>query len=198
MRKRIHPLNTCREDSSHLGQFFTPSELCLSVVKYLEISQYSTVLDPTCGRGDFLYACPNPNNCTGIEIDKDLCRQSMERMSGAKIICDDVMNHIDEGKFDYVLSNPPFNLSFSDPKNKLLSSNNGKVVSCIAVLEIALKSAKSKGYVAIIMPRFSINQYPKLKAFILDNAELVHEEGLNPLMWKGAAPISTLLIFHKK
>jgi len=136
------------------GQFFTPPNIVKFMVKYLEPTVNSKVIDPACGHGGFLLETKELiwskiksenerirfiSNLYGI--DKDLflakiCKLYLEILSGGKsnIICEnslDFKNYRTQAKeliknnyFDYVLTNPPFGAKIPINEKNILSDYN--------------------------------------------------------------------------
>ena len=52
-----------------MGQFFTPHELCRSMVEVLSPTSSEMVLDMCCGMGNFFNHLPNLHNTYGFDID---------------------------------------------------------------------------------------------------------------------------------
>jgi len=62
------------------GDFQTPLELASEVVSILDIDQYKTIIEPTCGLGKFLCVCESkrntPINIIGWEINPDYVKKA--------------------------------------------------------------------------------------------------------------------------
>jgi adenine-specific DNA-methyltransferase len=86
------------------GQYFTPKVVATFMVEMANISQNSTILEPSCGEGIFLDILQQQgyNNLTAYEIDQELAQEfscvKYESFISAKV----------EGKFDLIIGNPPY------------------------------------------------------------------------------------------
>ena len=148
------------------GQFFTPQNIIEFMVRYLDPTPNSKILDPACGHGGFLleskellwskidrkYNAEDKIKKQKINsisnfygIDKDLfltkiCKLYLDILSGgnSKIYCEDSLNPseydenvktpIQNGTFDYILTNPPFGAKIPiDDKNLLKKYELGYV-----------------------------------------------------------------------
>jgi type I restriction enzyme M protein len=118
------------------GVFFTPKSLVRMIVNIIQPT-HGKILDPACGSGgmfvssgDFVNACGNATNGINasdkltffgqekVEFNAKLCKMNMAVHGlNAKIISGDEANsfyndyHKLEGKCDYVMANPPFNVN---------------------------------------------------------------------------------------
>ena len=123
------------------GEVFTPKWLIDEMIDTLEIDwsnppQDKTFLDPTCGNGNFLVALAERNiplkNIYGVDLMEDNVKLTKERLQGGfegNILCRDAVtydysfgdvNILDVGdvgvgkKFDYVLTNPPYQMPIGE------------------------------------------------------------------------------------
>ena len=84
-----------------MGQFFTPHELCRSMV-----------LDMCCGMGNFFNHLPNLHNSYGFDIDGRAVTVARHLYPEAHIEKCDIQQYRPEQRFDVIIGNPPFNLKF--------------------------------------------------------------------------------------
>ena len=113
------------------GVFFTPKSLVRMIVNIIQPTQ-GKILDPACGSGGMFLSSGDFENANGInasdkltffgqekvEFNAKLCKMNMAVHGlNAKIISGDEANsfyndyHKLEGKCDYVMANPPFNVN---------------------------------------------------------------------------------------
>lgn len=111
------------------GQFFTPESLVKLIVEILE-PEKGRILDPACGAGGMFIQSANFLKKQGIDPSTKLSFYGQEVISDTIKLCkmnlavhglfgqeikqgntyyDDI--HVSLGKFDFVLSNPPFNVN---------------------------------------------------------------------------------------
>ena len=95
-----------------MGQFFTPHELCRSMVEVLSPTSSEMVLDMCCGMGNFFNHLPNLHNSYGFDIDGRAVTVARHLYPEAHIEKCDIQQYCPEQRFDVIIGNPPFNLKF--------------------------------------------------------------------------------------
>lgn len=95
-----------------MGQFFTPHELCRSMVEVLSPTSSEMVLDMCCGMGNFFNHLPNLHNAYGFDIDGRAVAVAKHLYPEAHIGKCDIQQYRPEQRFDTIIGNPPFNLKF--------------------------------------------------------------------------------------
>lgn len=95
-----------------MGQFFTPHELCRSMVEVLSPTSSEMVLDMCCGMGNFFNHLPNLHNTYGFDIDGRAVTVARHLYPEAHIEKCDIQQYRPEQRFDVIIGNPPFNLKF--------------------------------------------------------------------------------------
>ena len=95
-----------------MGQFFTPHELCRSMVEVLSPTSSEMVLDVCCGMGNFFNHLPNLHNSYGFDIDGRAVTVARHLYPEAHIEKCDIQQYRPEQRFDVIIGNPPFNLKF--------------------------------------------------------------------------------------
>ena len=95
-----------------MGQFFTPHEICRSMVEALSPTSAEMVLDMCCGMGNFFNHLPNLHNAYGFDIDGKAVAVARYLYPEAHIEKCDIQLYSPEQRFDIVVGNPPFNLRF--------------------------------------------------------------------------------------
>lgn len=95
-----------------MGQFFTPHELCRSMVEVLSPTSSEMVLDMCCGMGNFFNHLPNLHNTYGFDIDGRAVTVARHLYPEAHIEKCDIQLYRPEQRFDVIIGNPPFNLKF--------------------------------------------------------------------------------------
>ena len=95
-----------------MGQFFTPHELCRSIVEVLSPTSSEMVLDMCCGMGNFFNHLPNLYNTYGFDIDGRAVTVARHLYPEAHIEKCDIQQYRPEQRFDVIIGNPPFNLKF--------------------------------------------------------------------------------------
>lgn len=95
-----------------MGQFFTPHELCRSMVEVLSPTSSEMVLDMCCGMGNFFNHLPNLHNTYGFDIDGRAVTVARHLYPETHIEKCDIQQYRPEQRFDVIIGNPPFNLKF--------------------------------------------------------------------------------------
>lgn len=95
-----------------MGQFFTPHELCRSMVEVLSPTSSEMVLDMCCGMGNFFNHLPNLHNSYGFDIDGRAVTVARHLYPEAHIEKCDIQQYRPGQRFDVIIGNPPFNLKF--------------------------------------------------------------------------------------
>jgi type I restriction enzyme M protein len=183
-----------RHQRGDRGEFFTPFPIVRLAVEMIDPHPHERIIDPACGSGGFLIQAlsyvlrENPkiqkskfikDNIRGLEFNPDVALATMIRMafeggSGDEIICLNSLSDSDDlnGKFDVVLTNPPFGAKGKVETQKILKSyvlarkwqqvpdgkwEPSKVVLSgqspdILFIEKSLKLLKPSGRMAIVLP----------------------------------------------
>ncbi|AGE50697.1 adenine-specific methyltransferase [Paramecium bursaria Chlorella virus CVB-1] len=140
---------------SKMGIFFTPKPLRDIVLRHVNITPQS-VLEPSCGSGEFLVDCEAmfpEASITGVELDETLSRVSKENTSRSVIHTQDFLT-FDGGKFDLVIGNPPFVQMKSVNKDASVGRSN-------LYIEILFKCItqhlNANGVLAMVLPSTIMN-----------------------------------------
>lgn len=92
------------------GQFFTPHELCKTLVDCLKPKSNDMVADLTCGTGN-IFNHLHEGNCYGCELDKKAYTVAKYLYPDSNIENQNIIYYNPHIKFDYIIGNPPFNLT---------------------------------------------------------------------------------------
>ena len=187
------------------GQFFTPSEVCRTMVEMLEIEPNSVVADICCGKGSF-YNYLKGCSLYGVEKDKQCCQVAQRAFPEATIQCADMCYMEPIPDCDYIVGNPPFNLELP-LRGHPLGNKHGRVLSQALYLERCHRHLKPGGLLAFITPAFNHRQkmlhhdWAKLAKFIKDKFHTVAVVSLprSTFDQAGARDFPTkILIYQKK
>ncbi|MEP2277344.1 MAG: helicase-related protein [Reichenbachiella sp.] len=122
------------------GQFFTSPMLCEFIMNILKPADTDLIADLTFGMGNFFNYCPVESNCYGIELDSNATKVAKHLYPQANLEEGDLQYYHSDIKFDLVVGNPPFNLSWNDGISQLVYCNK------------AAQFLKPGGLMAIITP----------------------------------------------
>lgn len=87
-----------KEERQKLGQFFTPPELSIQMLKKMgEPTPENSIIDPCMGSGNLLVAAIfvgfNPKHCFGVEIDKEIYDIAVERLTNLGVPKENLVNN---------------------------------------------------------------------------------------------------------
>ncbi len=131
------------------GAYYTPKYLASFLARWAVRSPSDSVLDPACGDGAILEeASTITKKLTGIDIDQAACRKLQTTLPCTKVVNQDFFNVKSQlGKFDSIVSNPPF------IRYQLFEHSNGLSSSWLPFLKESLKHLSNRGRLAFIVPR---------------------------------------------
>jgi len=186
--------NKKHSERKEYAQFFTHKNLVEYMIKKLNITQDSTILDPSCGAGAFLAQLQNiTSNIYGIDIEKEaanLCKKNIYTNINNNIIIKNTLKDFElkndfpkiykDGGFDFVIGNPPFqNLKKDidyDSKNKIYRVvSKGVVNSATLMIAKSIELLKESGYLAFVLPKniLRVDTFANLRKFLLKNTTIV-------------------------
>jgi len=188
------------------GQVFTPFHIALHMVSKLfkdgPPNPSSSVLDAGCGTGVFIEAIIHYLSIVGLKLPKIVCieiderlvevaRKKFEKYPQVKVIHGDFLLISEEklgGKFDYIISNPPY-ISYEyieDEKRelykKLFNVAKGRFDTYMLFFEKALQLLKPGGRLVFITPEkyiytLSARELRKLLAkYKIEELEFIDEK----------------------
>ena len=175
-----------------LGEYFTPRHIVKLMINLIEPKIGEKIYDPACGTGGFLISAFNyikerTANKKGIlKTLKEDTIYGNELTGTAKIakmnmiITGDGHTNIEqkdsleypiEGKYDVVLSNPPYGQVTDFGNNYFIMSNNGDVV----FIQHIVKSLSMGGRASIVIPEgvlFRPNDDYDLRKWLIQNTDI--------------------------
>lgn len=89
------------------GSYFTPLDVCESLVAWVKLQPTDRIIDPSCGDGEFLALHANS---VGIEQNPESARRAVERVPSALVHEGDFFSWAAETheRFECAVGNPPF------------------------------------------------------------------------------------------
>jgi len=148
------------------GQFFTPANLAAWMVEVVAtlLPRHTAALDPACGDGAFLLPLLQKgfSEVWGVDLDVDLLNECRQRCSDGRL----TLKHGNalkmlfelQGKFDAIVTNPPFSAKYGRVTDPLLLRSfelgRGRASEAIEVLflELCVRALRDEGVLAIILP----------------------------------------------
>jgi hypothetical protein len=117
---------TAAKKEIELGQFFTPYKVQEKIVSCLQIGNSDKVADFCCGVAGWANFLPKESNFFGLEFDTDIYKVSKFLYPSAEIKQGDFQYFKPAAgvAWDFILSNPPFNLTWLDGANEWRSTNS--------------------------------------------------------------------------
>ena len=96
------------------GVYFTPKTIITKMVDFVKKYNPDSVLEPSCGSGEFLQQLDFATSVKAIEKNQTI--YDLVKETYPFVECDDFLEHRFESKFDLVIGNPPY---FVVPKNQV-------------------------------------------------------------------------------
>ena len=145
------------------GIFFTPKNIRDSIFKVLGDEHFPTILEPSCGSGEFVLDAREKWPSSQITcIDKHV-----NTIPEALDI--DFMDFPKSEKFHLIIGNPPFYILKGTKTNIFVEI----VKKCI------LDHLHDNGTLAFVLPKSIMNSYPECRQVIIDNLDLIHIENFD-------------------
>ena len=144
-----HAFSSAKKEIEH-GQFFTPHSVCKSIAQLIDPKPHDLIADITCGIGNF-FNYFHEENCYGCELDNKAVNVAQFLYPNANIVCEDFKYYSPPNKMDYVLGNPPFNITMKHPKD------NSNISSQLLFFEKSAEILKPAGILIAIVPTSFMN-----------------------------------------
>jgi methylase of polypeptide subunit release factors len=172
------------DEKKGLGQVFTPEKAVAAALNLVGAKQPKTIIDPSCGAGDFLLAAAQrwPRaKIIGVDIDPlalavGRTRLILAKGDGVELIEGNALTLSISIKFDLVIGNPPWGseLSFRDVQGYTIAQ--GKLLnSYVFFLELAARLLKPGGHLAYILPEAfaKVWAYQEARKWLLQRFSLI-------------------------
>lgn len=148
------------------GAFFTPTHVARFIVEALRglsggFAPGSRFLEPSCGSGVFLEHLPEDAEVTALELDETSAKVAALIYPQVNVIQGDAFIHGRRDYYDYLIGNPPFGVNIDIATEDLpdkfetlrVTKGRAKGKSENAFVELAIKTTKPGGYIALILPK---------------------------------------------
>ena len=169
------------------GIFFTPPNIITNIIERLKLIpdlQIHTVLEPSCGSGEFFHYLNNNFeniDITGIEKNTRIYEQIEHKFienNNISILHRDFLQWdlINENKFDLIIGNPPyFVVSKSSVDESFYDLIDGRPNIFVLFLIHALQKLQDNGILAFVLPLNFINciYYSKIRKHIYENFAII-------------------------
>lgn len=187
-----------KETKQSQGIFFTPKEARDRVFELLDVHNIrpSTILEPSCGSGEFLYDCLErfpTSSIVGIEKNETLYNS----FENSPVILGDFLTY--SGKHDLIIGNPPYFVIDSTPETQKCQSGRPNIfVQFIykAVSEILTEN----GTLAFVLPTslFNCVYYEPLRKYLYENTTILEAEVLSGKYLDTQQPTFVLILQQRK
>jgi len=180
-----------KQTKKNEGIFFTSQSIvqsCInSVQQFIELTAETSILEPSCGSGEFISALLEKNHTmriTGIEnnntIYKDVKHFESPSNPGVTIINDDFLRAVHTSKYNVIIGNPPY---FVIKKNTVASVYLdyfvGRPNIFILFIIKSLSLLADNGILCFVLPNNFLNclYYNKTRQYIHDHFTILNITG---------------------
>ncbi len=177
VREKYFPIN-----AQDTGQFFTPDAMASRFINAIEatgLALDSVVLEPSAGLGALLTPLEGKGLAVkAFELDQDCARIGERLVPWVSWTNANVFDHMTdiEGKFDWVLANPPFGIKWGTYSAEEVCTG-GATRSEHMFLELALRSLKAGGHAAFIAPQTFLTTGPKkFRQWFQEHAATIYDD----------------------
>ena len=172
------------------GIFYTDTELADSIVDFLDIPKKSSILDPCCGTGSFIYTLQSKGyeKVYGCDFDAKTVKKCRELTESKKIRKmdtigqdgDTVLKKMRHSQFDYIIGNPPYaplgkNVSIDATADFVSTVKSAGSNLFVAAVYRAFELAKDDGIISLIIPKnlLNISSYKKIRKVLLKEKKII-------------------------
>lgn len=172
------------------GIFYTDTELADSIVDFLDIPKKSSILDPCCGTGSFIYTLQSKGyeKVYGCDFDAKTVKKCRELTESKKIRKmdtigqdgDTVLKKMGHSQFDYIIGNPPYaplgkNVSIDTTADFVSTVKSAGSNLFVAAVYRAFELAKDDGIISLIIPKnlLHISSYKKIRKVLLKEKKII-------------------------
>lgn len=172
------------------GIFYTDTELADSIVDFLDIPKKSSILDPCCGTGSFIYTLQSKgyDKVYGCDFDAKTVKKCRELTESKKIRKmdtigqngDTTLKKMRHSQFDYIVGNPPYaplgkNVSIDATADFVSMVKSAGSNLFVAATYRAFELAKDDGIISFIIPKnlLHISSYKKIRKVLLKEKKII-------------------------
>jgi type I restriction-modification system DNA methylase subunit len=166
------------------GIFFTPTVCVNLILSLIEpyIKDVSSILEPSCGSGEFITALRTkyPNTrITGIEYNKTIYDAITPKLSSSKtkIIHADFISHSTNQKHGLIIGNPPFVVAKKkDIPSEYFDYFTGRPNLFVPFIIKSISLLSDNGILCFILPKNFMNchYYDKTRAHIVKTCDILN------------------------
>jgi hypothetical protein len=180
-----------KQTKKNEGIFFTSQSIvqsCInSVQQFIELTTETSILEPSCGSGEFISALLEINHAmriTGIE-NNDTIYQEVKHFEspsnpGVTIINDDFLRAVHTSKYNVIIGNPPyFVIKKNTVESVYLDYFDGRPNIFILFIIKSLSLLADNGILCFVLPNNFLNclYYNKTRQYIHDHFTILNITG---------------------
>lgn len=171
-------------DKNEAGSYYTPNIVVQNMIKDINVKANQKIIDPCCGTGMFLLGvnAENPESIYGVDFDEIAVMISKVNLIVKYKNLDFIPNiyendfirnkikEIENTKFDYIITNPPWGANLDDvDKKKFKSITSGESFSY--VLYNAINMVAPNGKIQFLLPESFLNVkvHSDIRKYVLES-----------------------------
>ena len=157
------------------GSYYTSTKVVKKLIEKLDFKDNHRILDPCCGTGNFLIQLPKEisfdaiygNDIDSISVKITRLNMALKYNAPVKSLYEHIteqnyLTQYSNGKFDYIIGNPPWGYDFSESEKtvlkKIFKATSGKNIESYDIfIEKALRQLTDNGHLSFVLPESILN-----------------------------------------
>lgn len=170
-----------KEEKKSHGIYFTPPECvnkCIEKIKLIP-HEISSILEPSCGSGEFITSIINNfnnPNINAVEYNNTIYDSIKNKFSNVKFDNEDFIYYDSIKKFDLIIGNPPYFVMKKDSvDSKYFKYFDGRPNIFILFILKSIDMLTKNGILCFVLPKNFLNclYYDKTRKYIIQNFTIV-------------------------
>jgi len=164
------------------GIYFTPKNVRDKVISYLENHKFQSVLEPSCGSGEFINDIQNKFDkmkIVGIEYNKTIYNKIKNNFGkNVELLNKDFLEYKSNEKFDLIIGNPPYFVVSEKNKNCMTGRGN---IFVLFIYKCLTEHLKEGGIMAFVLPTsfYNCKYYEPCRKYMYKNTTILHLENVS-------------------
>lgn len=164
------------------GIYFTPKNVRDKVINYLENQKFQSVLEPSCGSGEFvndLQSKFNKIKIVGIEYNKTIYNKIKNTFGkNVELLNKNFLEYKSTEKFDLIIGNPPYFVVSQKNKNCMTGRGN---IFVLFIYKCLTEHLKEGGIMAFVLPTsfYNCKYYEPCRKYMYKNTTILHLENVS-------------------